>query len=465
MATTVPRNRWLPALIGLAVVAAALAIAALIGRSVRVTLPEVPLGGLERPLAEAIQEARASVLASPRSADAWGQFGRLLFANDLAPEAGLACFQEAQRLDATNPRWPYFAGAILLNQGKLEGAAVKFQEAVTQCERSRETNQAPRLVLAETLVALDKAEEARTLFQQTLAAEPNNLRAHLGLANLALAQNDDGVAEEHLKRCVGSPQADKQASGRLALLYTRRGDAKNADFWASREARLPKDIGWQDPFRAEHANLSKRRSRRYGIVEELEAAGQFKPALEVLSQLEQEDPDDFLPHVMMGRILPRRGELDLAQAHLLKARSLAPDKIQVHYLLGLVLLERGERLLKQPQADRHQALQVFGESVQSMRQAVKLNPDHGLSHMALGRALLRLGNKEEALHELHEAVHCSPEFSDNHYFLGVALAEQGKLSDARPWLEQALRLAPSNDPRPREALDRFFSKPGPESKH
>ena len=61
--------------------------------------PEVPTDGLDRELAEAIQEVRADVLASPRSSTTWGRFGRLLLANELYPEISLRCFRQAERLE------------------------------------------------------------------------------------------------------------------------------------------------------------------------------------------------------------------------------------------------------------------------------------------------------------------------------------------------------------------------------
>jgi tetratricopeptide (TPR) repeat protein len=299
---------------------------------------------------------------------------------------------------------------------------------------------------------------------QVLTADPQNVRAHYDLGILASARGDWQQARSHLLNCVGSPQARKRACAQLATVCLRLDDRANADHYATLAERLPKDFDWSDPFIAEHAQLAVRKRDRYRVAEQLEAENKMEAAARILDRLAAEYPDDYLPHLMMGRILPQMGQFDRAQQHLDKARQLAPDKIQVHYLTGLVLLRRGEVELLAKNGDRQKAVALFEASAEAARAVLTQRPDHGFAHMSLGLSLKHLGRRAEALAAFREAVHCSPEYADMHLNLGQALAEQGDLAEARPHLRQAQILASPNDRRPTEALNKYFPRDDPKSK-
>src|SRR5207248_3162038 len=71
--------------------------------------PAVPDEGLEPAVREAIEEARAAVLHSPRSAVAWGRLGMVLLAHAFPAEAEKS-FARAEQLDPREARWSYYLG-------------------------------------------------------------------------------------------------------------------------------------------------------------------------------------------------------------------------------------------------------------------------------------------------------------------------------------------------------------------
>lgn len=172
-------------------------------------------------------------------------------------------------------------------------------------------------------------------------------------------------------------------------------------------------------------------------------------------------PEDDAAYLTKGRVLTRLGQFQLAETHLRQALKMAPEKIQAYYFLSLALLLHGETVLLAKNSDRAQADALFEQSAAAARRALEGAPDFGRAHMALGRALKQLGRKPEALAALRQAVHCNPEFVDNHLFLGEMLAEEGHRAEAQHYLEQALLLAEANDPRPKNALDKYFPKKAP----
>src|SRR4051794_17102502 len=100
------RRRWL--LLGLALAAAG-AVGVGMYFALRSNAPapptvEVPADDPE--LAAAVAAARRAVEDDPRSAEAWGRLGLVLAAHRF-PDQAIVCFEQAERLAPTDPRWPY----------------------------------------------------------------------------------------------------------------------------------------------------------------------------------------------------------------------------------------------------------------------------------------------------------------------------------------------------------------------
>lgn len=423
-------------------------------------VPDVPLEGQETEVADKVNDARAALVKAPRSAANWGHLGQVLLANEISADVAAICFLQAERLEPDNPRWPYFAGALLQHDlNRPEEALPKLERAAELADAAAEPNFAPRLFLAETLIAEGKIDAAQAHFKKVLAADRHNPRAHFGLGLLAYARGDWQRCRAHLEACLGSPEARKRASVNLALVCERLDDREAADKYARLAAAAPKDFDWSDPYVVEYLHLAVRSRDRYKAVETLEAQGQFARATNILHILLADHPEDYRPHLMMGRIQGQMGQYASAERHLIKARQLAPDKIQVHYLLSLTYYQQGEAL-REKEGITPRVKALYEGSAQSARAALAIRSDYGYAHMSLGVALARLGDRAGGLAELRQAVHCNPEFADNHLFLGEALAEAGDDAGARGQFEQARLLANPNDPRPKAALDKLVrSKP------
>jgi tetratricopeptide (TPR) repeat protein len=424
--------------------------------------PEVPVVTIDErdsKLAKVVREAREQVEYAPDSAEAWSFYGRVLLVNEVDHEAALVCFNEAERLEPKNPRWPYFAGALLrVDFGKPEEAVPRFERAVALDEKNRQAPLAPRLTLADTLRSLERLDEAEEHYKQVVALEPENPRAHFGLGVLAYRRGDALLSRTHLEACLGSAESRKKAASLLAAVCERMGDKEASERYASYAARMPKDFDWTDPYVVEHLKLAVRERDRYRAVENLEAQGEFGFAASILAQMVAEDPNDYQPHLVLGRILPQMGEFQRAEEHLLRARELAPEKLQVHYLLSLVWFHQGERLWLAPNGDREKAKALFEKSAASARKVLEIRSDYGFAHMALGLALKYHGDRDESLTAFRNAVHCNPEYAENHLFLGQALADRGEIDEARSHLKQAQLLSSPNDPRAKEALEKLGSR-------
>lgn len=102
----------------------------------------------------------------------------------------------------------------------------------------------------------------------------------------------------------------------------------------------------------------------------------------------------------------------------------------VHYASGLLHL------------DRH------AEAADAARAALNLDVEQPEAGLFLAFALMRLGQRDEALQTVYWLIETWPEFADAHYLLGLILAGTVRSAEdrmlSRQATEHALRLQPEN---------------------
>lgn len=406
--------------------------------------PVVPANPAEPEFTAVAQKLRGEVLREPRSARTWGRLGQALLANDWMESEAQVCFAEAQRLDPKNPHWPYYQAGILLNQGEREAALPYLQRAAAHCAVAAPDKTAPRLRLAETLLALGRRGEAEEQFRQVLGRNADDVRAHYGTALAAADRQEWQTSRKHLLRCLGSPLAQQKACVQLAFVSQCLGDTANAQKYRQQADRLPADQDWNDPYVTEYLVWAVTKRNRYRLAESLEASGRLREAASVVRPMVREYPDDYRAPYLLGKIVGQLGGSREAEIALRQALRLAPEKVQVHYYLGLVLFTQAVEAAEH--GDRVRAEKLYQEAAERSREALTLKDDYGFAHMTLGLALKGLGKRAEALSALRQAVRCNPEHAELHFYLGDLLAEEGQNKEAREQLEQALEMVPPNAP-------------------
>jgi tetratricopeptide (TPR) repeat protein len=385
--------------------------------------PAVALADLDPDVADAVRAAREEVEARPLSAPAWGKLGMVLFAHNLYRDA-LVCLARAEELDPAEARWPYFQGLIRLRSDSDQGVAC-LERAVRQAGR----DYAPRLRLAEALLALDRLDEAERHYRVLAESEGPNPRIDLGLGLVAYRTGNLVQSIPHLTAAADSPFAAKAARSALAEVHARLGNAEAAEAQRRQEAERPADVPWPDPLLAEAERLQTGTQFRLGRADTLLARGQVDEAVEVLSQLVAAHPEVDEAHVKLGAAYIRLKRLDAAEAELREALRLRPDLPEAHFLLGgVVSMRRGP-----------------AEAEACYRKAVELKPSHALAHYNLGRCRLEQDDKAGALEGYRAALRCRPDLVEVHVAAAELESDQGRHAEARAHLEDALRLAPGHE--------------------
>ena len=87
-------------------------------------------------------------------------------------------------------------------------------------------------------------------------------------------------------------------------------------------------------------------------------------------------------------------------------------------------------------------LTYWQDSESLFRHAIAVTTDNHIAHINLGKALLELGNPDEAVVHLAKAVRLTPDDPEAQYNLGTALVMQAKPDKAIACFSEALRLNP-----------------------
>lgn len=439
---------WFVAAAGVAVAGVVVAYVAWAPR--KVPVPEIPRpepsSFTEREVEKDVAEAARRVESEPRSAAAWGEYGIVLRAYRLHPEAD-RCFQVAANLDPADGRWPYLLGTHLAD-GDPAAAIVWLERAArrTVPDAARETVQAR---LAETLLAAGRPADALATLGADPAASPPRIR--LAAARAAAGAGDDRAAAELLGDLADHPAAARRALLLRAEICRRQGRTSYAEYLAGRAADLP-EVPWPDPLADPVRSRDLSRGGRLDEAARLLRAGQPAEAERLLRPLTVgPSATDPRPFVGLAEAREAQGDRKGALEALARAVRLDPNNLAANYQLGLLPFQTGEQLWAVGRTD--EARSEFRESIIWLDKALTINPDFGKGILLKGVALHRfLDRREEGLALLRRFVQLRPEVGEGHLLLGQALADGGQPDAAAASLRRAAELAQPGDRRAAEAL-------------
>jgi tetratricopeptide (TPR) repeat protein len=320
----------------------------------------------------------------------------VLRAHDLGEEANL-CFQEAERLDAREPRWPYLRGLTLVLTDPEEGARC-LERAVERAGGEP----GPRLRLAEVLLEQGRLEEAERHLKIGLEREPGQLRARLGLARLAFAREDWRGGLAHLKGAEG-PHARKLAHTLRAEAWHRLGEAARSAAELKLAREVPDDAPWPDPFVAEVESMQVGVRAQLARADALVRQGRGDQAVALLEELVRQQPENGQAWLVLGQTLGKMKRWPPAEGALAEAVRVAPGSVEAWFQLGVARVFQGN------------ARGAAG----AFREVVRLKPDHTLGHFNLGLCLKELGDRAGAASAFRQALRCRPDYGPARKALGA----------------------------------------------
>jgi tetratricopeptide (TPR) repeat protein len=355
-------------------------------------IPEIDLVDVDSEIVDAITKARTDVVKTPRSVEVWGKLAMVLHAHGFYHQA-LVCYGVAADLDATDPRWPYFQGLIVM-RGDDPLAAIPYLEKAADLTPA---DSLPTAKLAELLMTQGRFDEAAGRYARVLKEDPTSPYAHLGLAQLAMTRQQYKEALRYADSIANHPIFRKRASALRIAAYQRLGDEAAADAERKRMLALPDDAPWPDAGLEQVDRLQVGLNARLKEVSHLAQRGQLDLAVTLLKSTVAAYPKS---HTALGFLVKGIGDLkDYAGAEdaFQKAIALAQplDKAEHWFYVGLYRQEQRK----------------FKEAAEAYLATVELRPQDAEAHFSLGECLQASGDRKGAAEAFRQALRHRPDMT------------------------------------------------------
>jgi tetratricopeptide (TPR) repeat protein len=298
-------------------------------------------------------------------------------------------------------------GQVALRQGNLEEARAEFEKELTVSPRSASAkaelaavalmqgNVPGALLQLNSALRISAAESAYALglpYVSALAtsAEPDPAEGQLRIARADLVRTDPGAA-----RALA-----------LAFVDFRLGDTAGTEgAWKEFEQHVQL---------VQPSGLLERGREDFYL-------GKLDSAADELHLWLKSNPADFTAAYLLVRT-----ERALSLSLLEQLVSVAPDSIPAHELM----------------AETEENAENYKKAAEEYRWVERQSPELPGIHYALGRMLLKTGDREGATAEFVAELHLDPDQPGANAELGSLLADQDKAQESISHLEKALRFDP-----------------------
>ena len=154
------------------------------------------------------------------------------------------------------------------------------------------------------------------------------------------------------------------------------------------------------------------------------------------------NPQSWMAHVNLGRLLAQKGEVDKAEAHYLSAIAINPNEESIYYNYANLLSRTG---LSQSSPDALQTRTNLLQSAEKQyRRVLNMAPGKAEAHNNLGIVLKNLQRTDEAIAEYEQAISYDPGYAEAYYNLGNALSAEHRMEAAIAAYQHAVRLNPDS---------------------
>jgi len=323
--------------------------------------------------------------------------------HDLEAGDALAELEEAERLGAGNPRLQGRAKALV---ELLRGDLLEAEGTLSAARQRFGWDPTLRVIAASIARGRLDPEDARANVREALGMEPDDPRALLLEADLALDRGEAGPARTALERLVRLDDEVAAVHNRLGIARELLGEDGRAQF----ERAVALDETHHDAW----VNLG--RGRR--------AAGELEAAEEAFDAALRHAPGDASAWLGRGLVAADRGEVEEAEAALERAKELDPNAAAPWMAEG----------------ELREANGAIDAAVEAYREGLRREDGDGASWVRLGNALVRRGDLEGACDAFGEAIRRAPRLAAAHNGMGTARMMRGEDAAALEALQRAASL-------------------------
>ncbi len=272
--------------------------------------------------------------------------------------------------------------------------------------------------------------QARTLFRQTVQADPRAYQAYYSLGTVEERLGDSAASSSYKQAFTLVPDYEP-AIVSYGLLLARRGSLSDADrFLTDKRGQMPKSAAVAGAL-AEVKSLQRNTGDAQRIAQEaLKLNPDYRPAMVTIARdhyrnrrldlalyalqaiLDGFEPVDENPPrdkdnpealLLRGLILREQGQRAGAMEQFRKAVAKRPDLVEARVQLGTMLMEAGNA----------------AEAMPVLEGALRYDSSVVAAHLALGDAYRLLGRYDDARRELDLVVSKDANLPEPHYNLGL----------------------------------------------
>jgi tetratricopeptide (TPR) repeat protein len=407
-------------------------------------LPESSLRSLSPAIRAQIQNAYEEARANPADVGATGRLGMILQLYEEF-EVAAECYQRARFLETKSFRWAYYLAIVRTALGQ-DSAAVDILRQATLLNPSYLP---ARLKLAELLLAANKLEESRQIYETLTEKNPTSARAYYGLgrANWAMGEFAKAV-ESYRKACELFPQFGA-AYYALGLVYQKLGQIEKASeclmLYRRNNGNEPPV---QDPLIDAINSLKVGAQHHFQEGWKLESAGQVQPAVSKYEQALELDPNLTQAHINLISLYGMLGQFNKAEKHYRACLQINPSLAEAHYNFGVMLTVQRK----------------YPEAAEALRRALGINPFYADAHSNLGSILEQQGKINEAFSHYLKAIENKPNHRLARFNLARLLEQHGQYQDAINHLLKTLTVEDEKTPLCMYALASAYALSGDHGK-
>ena len=391
------------------------------GREAEAAPVEVGLEGADPDVAASIRELIEEARAEPADA---GARGRLGMAYEVATFnfAALKSYEQAERLDPQQPRWPYYRAMLESVTGQPEAAVETMGRAI-----ALDASYLPAyLHRASWLLDLGRDAEALRDLEHVESVEPGNPAAVMARARVQLNRGESQAALAALDRLAARVRHPyiQQLRGRALRDLGRTDEAIAVLKAASAGSKRP---GWPDPWHDEKVVYKTGFGVELMQAGKMMARGETAEAIVLLESLHEQRPTDVATINNLSVAYMSTRQLDRAETLLVQSVERFPG----YFPFRLNLAEIYNR---QRQPER---------ALEQLEHALELNPTLGQAHEQKGLILMRARRLTESLAAFEAAS--LYDARNPRSFLNAAIIEQelGNHASARDRARQAASIQPT----------------------
>ena len=421
-------------------------------------IPAIEVEGMQPDVRAVVEAARSridEIEANPDApqealASAYGELGRAGMSYTFV-ELPEVCFVNAEILDPSQFKWPYYLGVFYQDQRRLDEAAEKLERAL----QIKPGNEPATLHLAQVELLRGDLKRAEQLYRSLTDKENWSAAALYGIGRVESARRNFNAAAKSFEAALALQPNAGEIHQQLGLTYRELGRIDEARDLLSKDSN--ERLSYVDPLISSLDTDFSKGTVYLGLV--AASRGQHAEAAKYYREAMESEPDNPVYRQALAQALTKTGDLDEAIRQHREAVKLIPNDAMAYVLLGSTIAMRDGNndevfRIYQQAVDLAPALietqlalgnvyygrKQWSRAAEHLAIAVEIDPDNRQARQRLAQALMLLNRNDESIEHLQMLVDRDPSNPGAILTLGQALVRSGDTDGAQQAFERTLEL-------------------------